>query len=106
MHPRIAREKRMVGKMIKVYCHQRNNEELCPDCENLKAYANKKLLRCPFAKDKPVCSKCSIHCYNSKKREQIKKVMRYAGPKMILRHPLDTLLYFYNKIIFFNYTPT
>lgn len=108
MHPRIAREKRIVDKMITIYCqknHHSKNGALCPECEELKAYTHKRLLCCPFAKDKPVCAKCKIHCYNTQRREQIKKVMRYAGPKMVYKHPIDTIIYFYHKLIHFNYTP-
>lgn len=106
---RLEREKRIVNKMIKIYCkdnHQSNGSELCSECENLKDYAYKKLLRCPFAKDKPVCAKCKIHCYNIQKKEQVKEVMRYSGPKMIFKHPIDTIIYFYNKLIHINHTPT
>jgi len=108
MHPRIAREKRIMNKMIKMYCqknHYSKKRELCSDCEELKAYANRKLLRCPFAKDKPICAKCKIHCYNTQRREEIKKIMRYTVPKMIYKHPIDTIIYFFNKLIHINYTP-
>ena len=108
MDPRLIREKRIVSKMIKIYCqdnHHSNGSELCKECEDLKAYAYKKLLRCPFAKDKPVCEKCKIHCYNTQKKEQIKKVMRYSGPKMAYKHPIDTIIYFYDKLRHLNYTP-
>ncbi|MFO7830329.1 MAG: nitrous oxide-stimulated promoter family protein [Bacteroidales bacterium] len=108
MDSRLEREKRIVSKMIKIYCidnHQSDGSELCSECEDLKNYAFKKLLRCPFAKNKPVCSKCKIHCYNTQKREHVKKIMRYSGPKMIYKHPIDTMIYFYNKLIHINYTP-
>lgn len=108
MHPRLKREKRIVSRMIEIYCHDNhysNGSVLCAECEVLKDYAFKRLLQCPFSKDKPVCANCKIHCYNTQKKEQIKEVMRYSGPKMIYKHPIDTIIYFYNKIIHINYTP-
>lgn len=53
MDSRLVREKRIVSKMIKIYCHDNhhsNGSELCKECEDLKAYAYKKLLHCPLPK--------------------------------------------------------
>jgi hypothetical protein len=50
-------------------------------------YVSLRLDRCRFGKDKPTCAKCPVHCYQSDRREQIKAVMRYAGPRMMLEHP-------------------
>jgi len=44
MHPRITREKRIVDKMITIYCQKNHHSKkgvLCADCEELKAYAHK-----------------------------------------------------------------
>ena len=98
MNKRLDREKRLVNLMIKKFCEdQHNTNELCVDCSNLLEYTFHRLLACPFAEDKPVCSKCTIHCYNRNYRNQIIDVMRYSGPKMIYIHPIDTLLYFWDK---------
>jgi len=53
---------------------------------------------CPFKEGKPVCSACSIHCYKPAMREGIRQVMRYAGPRMLLRHPLLTLAHFLDRM--------
>jgi len=103
MHKRIRREKRIVEKMIHLYCAENHHTtSLCDSCFELQEYAFKRLLNCPFEEDKPVCSKCRIHCYRTKEKEKIKIVMRYAGPKMILKSPIDTILYFYTKLRFKN----
>jgi len=44
--------------------------------------------RCPFGPDKPTCAKCPIHCYKPQVRERVREVMRFAGPRMLLRHPV------------------
>jgi hypothetical protein len=41
--------------------------------------------------EKPVCVKCPVHCYQRFRREQVKAVMRYAGPRMLWRHPILSL---------------
>ena len=38
--------------------------------------------------DKPTCANCPIHCYKPVRKEQVKRIMRYAGPRMLLRHPI------------------
>ncbi len=101
MHKRIQREKRIVNLMISHYCRSEHNSnnELCEDCNDLKEYAEKRLLKCPFLKDKPVCSSCNIHCYNRNQKEKIKLVMRTVGPKMIFKHPKDAIWYLFYKLI-------
>ncbi len=83
MSKRIQREKRTVSVMIGMYCQQHHvsNNGLCPDCLALKEYAEARTDNCQFGENKPVCVKCPVHCYKPEKREEIKKVMRYAGPK-------------------------
>lgn len=51
-------------------------------------YAQTKLTKCPHKTNKPTCAKCKIHCYDPKKRDMIRKVMKFAGPRMLFRHPV------------------
>ncbi len=92
-HRRLDREKRTVEAMIDLYCwHQHSIKRgLCQDCETLRVYAEQRLHRCPFQEGKTTCAKCPIHCYRPEMREQIRAVMRYAGPRMLFRHPFMTL---------------
>ena len=88
--PRIRREKQTVAAMIDIYCHDQHdtNDVLCPECESLRDYAMQRLDRCPFGEKKSTCVDCTIHCYKPALREHIRVVMRYAGPRMIWRHPV------------------
>lgn len=88
--PRILREKRTAAAMTGVYCraHHDTKGKPCQECEELLAYCEGRLDRCPFGEDKPVCAKCRIHCYNPEMRRRIREVMRFAGPRMLLCHPL------------------
>jgi predicted amidophosphoribosyltransferase len=87
------RERRTVLAMIRLYCrdHHQTRGSLCPSCAALWDYVQRRLDRCVFGEKKPTCAKCPAHCYAPDPRAQIKAVMRYAGPRMLLRHPLLAL---------------
>lgn len=85
------KEKRVVSEMIGLYCrnvHHSRKGELCPECAELRMYAVQRSDKCPFMENKTFCSNCRVHCYEPEKREQIRKVMRYAGVRMIFHHPI------------------
>lgn len=85
---RIEGEKRVVELMIRLYCrHKEGNRKLCSSCAGLLAYAQQRLDRCPFGEAKSTCRKCRIHCYRREEREQIRRIMRWAGPRMLFFHP-------------------
>ncbi len=79
--------------MIRMYCRGRHGAggRLCADCAALLAYAEQRIGKCPFGADKPVCNQCRVHCYQPAMRERVRTVMRYAGPRMLLHHPLLAL---------------
>jgi hypothetical protein len=85
----LARERETVAAMVRLYCEDHHPApHPCPACSALLEYAGKRLAACPFGAGKPVCAKCPVHCYSPRRREQIREVMRYSGPKMLLRHPV------------------
>ena len=88
----IEREKHTVERMIKLYCRDKEgNRVLCHNCEELREYALCRLSNCPYGEKKGSCKYCKIHCYKPEMREKIREVMRYAGPRMILYHPIDAV---------------
>ena len=88
-----------VELMIRLYCrHKEGNRELCPQCRELLEYASSRLARCPFQDNKPTCRLCKVHCYKPEKREQIRQVMRYAGPRMLLYYPADAIKHMAREI--------
>jgi hypothetical protein len=91
--PRLDREKRTIRVMIGIYCraHHGGCRELCAECRELLDYALARLDRCPFGEEKTPCAQCPIHCYKPAMRERVRDVMRYAGPRMLLRHPILAL---------------
>lgn len=95
---RIEDEKEIVQKMIIIYCRgHKHGRELCTECSNLVKYSYEKLDKCKFGNKKPFCSKCQVHCYESKMREKIKKVMRYSGPRIFFHHPIIAIKHFVKK---------
>ena len=100
LRPRLERERRTIAAMVRIHCRDRHGtrDGICAECQALVDYAGKRLRVCPFHEDKPVCNKCAVHCYAPALRERVREVMRYAGPRMLCRHPwlavlhlLDTL---------------
>jgi hypothetical protein len=91
---RLAREWKTVTGMIHIYCRACHSDALCPDCLDLIRYVALRLDHCRFGHDKPTCARCPVHCYQRNQREKIKTVMRYAGPRMMWRHPWLSLRHF------------
>jgi hypothetical protein len=85
-------EKQILLCMIQMYCkaHRHTVEAcgLCDDCERIRAYSFERVDRCPFMETKTFCSHCSVHCYNGEMRHAIRRIMRYAGPRMLFRRPI------------------
>lgn len=87
----LVREFRTIWKMVGIYCsdhHGGSARALCTECRDFLEYAQRRLDKCPYGDDKPTCSNCPIHCYKPAQRELAREIMRYAGPRMMLRHPI------------------
>ncbi|OOE72271.1 nitrous oxide-stimulated promoter family protein [Salinivibrio sp. ML290] len=94
----LATEFKTVSCMIKIYCrHHHQGKPLCSECQHLRDYAEVKLDRCPYGQDKPTCNRCPIHCYKKAEKQQMKTVMRYAGPRMLLFHPFLAFRHLYHE---------
>jgi hypothetical protein len=86
---RRARELKTIETMIRMYCtHHHARATPCEECNDLFDYAQRRLERCVFGDAKPACANCVVHCYKADMREKIRQVMRWAGPRMMLRHPI------------------
>ena len=99
---RLAREWRTMQAMVELYCrghaHASSAGGLCADCAQFLAYAGRRLEKCPYGPSKPTCAKCPIHCYKPQPRELARQVMRYAGPRMVWRHPWLSLTHITDKL--------
>ena len=96
--PRLLRELATIEAMTQIYCADHHHSaQPCQDCRAMIDYAAKRLAVCPYGDEKPVCAKCQIHCYGKTMREKVRDVMRYAGPRMIWRHPWLALMHVIDK---------
>jgi hypothetical protein len=92
---RLRREARTVELMVTMHCRHTHGigaragkaTPLCPDCAELLNYALARIHACRFGVQKPVCSRCTVHCFRPAMRDQIRAAMRYSGPHMTYRHP-------------------
>ncbi|MDQ1308957.1 MAG: hypothetical protein QG601_225 [Pseudomonadota bacterium] len=99
--PRLKREYRTMQCMVEIYCrdhHAAGADGPCEECRKFLDYAEQRLEKCPYGEGKPTCAKCPIHCYKRAQREQAREIMRYAGPRMTLRHPWLSLTHLTDKL--------
>jgi hypothetical protein len=97
---RRVREKMTILHMVEIYCrrHHGRGGAPCGECRRLLEYAMDRIERCPYRGRKPACSACPVHCYRPELREEIRRVMHYAGPRMLMRHPVLVLLHLTDMI--------
>ena len=79
--------------MVDLYCRDLHagRGAVCADCAALAEYALARLDKCAFGPEKPKCVACPVHCYQPAMRAAIREVMRYAGPRMLVAHPVLAL---------------
>ena len=95
---RIEREKQTVRKMIKLYCSHRLKADTIPEAyQHLADFACRRLDHCRYGESKSACKDCPTHCYPPTEREQIREVMRWTGPRMILYSPIAAIRHLFNK---------
>jgi hypothetical protein len=91
---RRARELKTLEAMMRMYCrHHHGGGPLCVECTGLAEYARRRLQRCVFGDAKPTCANCVVHCYRADERERVREMMRWAGPRMLFRHPVLSILH-------------
>ena len=99
-------EQKTVSLMIQLYCkknHKQKNamkgaEFMCEKCKNLLSYVDQRILNCPFMETKTFCSNCRVHCYKKEYREEIRRVMRFSGPRMLFYHPVKAICHVISTI--------
>ncbi len=110
-----SRDVRVLRDFIAIFCrekHQDNKEPfrardarlqqvlgdeplpLCGECSRLFRHGVAKLLLCPY-NPKPMCKKCTTHCYAPGYRERIREVMRFSGIYLVKHGRLDLLLHYF-----------
>lgn len=100
MENRLDRERHTIQVMIELHCREQHHASgsLCAECQELLAYAMQRIDKCPYKMAKPTCAQCPIHCYRPDMRERVRQVMRYAGPRMMVRHPVLAVLHLWDQM--------
>jgi len=106
----VRKDTRTLADFIAIYCKANHSERprfpattqaatfgvygrrvpvLCEECAAHLDYAEKRRAYCP--KDpKPFCAHCDTHCYRPSEAEWQRQMMRYSGPRSMLRgHAID-----------------
>lgn len=92
MAGKIERETKTILIMVKIYCKGfHKTDSLCSDCQNLADYAIECVSQCPYGEKKPACGLCPSNCFRKDRYANIATVMRYAGPRMLYKHPILAL---------------
>jgi hypothetical protein len=88
-------EHQTLAAMVQIYCKAKHQGQtvtgLCPECTDILDYAATRLDRCPYGQTKPTCNKCPIHCYKPLQKQIVKEIMIFAGPRMLLPHPIRAI---------------
>ena len=110
--PKVAkrrqREKRTVSQMTALFCAGHHTaadrtetaycgEAVCPECKAIDDYAVLRTDRCRRMENKVSCEKCGNHCYRPEEQEKIRAIMRYAGPRMLTKHPVAAVRHLMGK---------
>ncbi|MEO3683233.1 nitrous oxide-stimulated promoter family protein [Shewanella vesiculosa] len=85
-------EFRTMQAMVEIYCKVHHPlkpaKGVCLQCSEFLSYANTRLDRCPYGQQKPTCNKCPVHCYKPHMKQRAREIMMFAGPRMLLPHPI------------------
>jgi len=90
MSKRVLREKKTLEIMAMLYCKRvhKTPKPMCDRCREVYEYSVLRISSCPRKSYRGVCKGCTIHCFKDEYREEIKKIMRYSGPRLLFKHPL------------------
>lgn len=82
-------EIKLVSEMIVLYCrgHHHADSVPCLECQQLIDCCTLRIRHCPREAEKTYCSACPHPYYQPEKRERIREVMRWTGPRMLFVHP-------------------
>lgn len=71
---------------------------LCADCSEHLAYGEARRVFCTLD-PKPFCAHCEVHCFKDSERAWNRQMMRYAGPRSLLRgYALDGARHFAGSV--------
>lgn len=75
----------------------RGEDIMCPECRKAIEGTLQRAEACPHGHEGN-CQDCDTHCQRGEAQQSIKRIMRYAAPRMAFRHPLMTATYLRKKL--------
>ncbi|MCG9695391.1 nitrous oxide-stimulated promoter family protein [Shewanella sp. Isolate11] len=92
LNGKLQQEFQTITAMVQIYCKDhcaaKGKLDQCQQCQAFLEYAHTRLDRCPYGQQKPTCNKCPVHCYKPELKAKAREIMIYAGPRMLLPHPI------------------
>ena len=90
---RLQKEQQVIETMIRLYCkgNKHAGGALCEDCQALCEASKTRLAHCRHGEQKTFCGQCKTNCYPPILQENMRAVMRYSGPRIMLYHPIMAL---------------
>jgi hypothetical protein len=95
------REKLTIKHMMVIYCrgHRHAVSGICADCGSILRYAHDRIDGCSYlGSAKPACGLCRSNCFTPEMDWHFTQIMRYAGPRMMVCHPILALAHFWDAI--------
>ncbi len=97
---KIERDQSTIRLMIELYSrHHATSDAEREQLHELAGYACRRLSHCRYGESKPACKDCPVHCYAPVQRELMRKVMRWAGPRMIFYAPRATFRHMWQSLV-------
>lgn len=100
---RAAKDRATMEAIGQIYCRGnhdaalRGADAMCPECREAIERTLDRATACPHGHNHN-CEDCETHCQRGESQQQIKRIMRYAAPRMAFRHPLMTATYLRKKL--------
>ena len=100
---RTAKDRKVLEAIGCIFCtaHHPGKKDscgLCPSCRETIEATLARAVACPYGHEGN-CQDCTTHCQRGQAQERIRQIMRYAAPRMALRHPLMTAEYLRRKVV-------
>ena len=97
----VEREKLTLRLMITIFCcgHQHSVSGICGECSVILQHAYDRIDVCPHnGSVKPACGLCRTNCFPPDLHRRFALIMRYAGPRMLVLHPVLTVAHIRDAI--------
>ena len=95
---KIEKDKNTIKQMVALYCHHKLKMSK-PDeqYQILIDYCCQRLDKCKWGEKKMACKNCFVYCYKLEMLENLRNVMIWVGPRMLLYNPIAAIKHLLGK---------